>query len=31
MELFLVGLLLGILLGWLTLGCYLYPILGRMQ
>jgi hypothetical protein len=30
MELFFVGLLLGILLGWLTLGCYLNPTLGRV-
>jgi hypothetical protein len=30
MALFFVGLLLGVLLGWLTLGCYLHPMLGRV-
>jgi hypothetical protein len=30
MALFFVGLLLGVLLGWLTLGCYLHPALGRV-
>jgi hypothetical protein len=30
MALFFVGLLLGVLLGWLTLGCFLNPGLGRL-